>query len=76
MAGDRQKDAASMRLSASAAGETDAEIADRVLKSVGDAVGRRTPPSDEEASRVASTEVQQMRAQKRAKRFVAARAHG
>ena len=70
MAGDRRRKAARARLNADQ-GETDAEVSERALKSVRDSVDRREPPSDDEANRVVAEEMRQMRAEKRAKTFVA-----
>jgi hypothetical protein len=69
VAGSRRQEAARARLS-SRRGETDSEVVDRALETVRESVERRDPPSDDEASRVVSEEMRQMRAEKRAKTFV------
>ena len=71
MAGSRGREAARARLNARR-GETDSEVADRALKTVRESVERRDPPpDDDEANRIVSEEMRHMRADKRAKTFVA-----
>jgi len=69
MAGSRRREAARARLRAGH-DEPDSQTAERALKSVGDSVDRRDPPSGDEANRIAADELRRMRADKRAKTFV------
>jgi hypothetical protein len=69
MAGSRRRADARARLT-TRRGETDSEVIDRTLKAVRESVERRDPPSDDEANRIVSDEMRQMRADERAKRFV------
>jgi hypothetical protein len=70
MAGSRRREAARARLNARRA-ESDSEVVDQAMQSVRDSVEQHDPPaSDEEANRIVSEEMRQMRAEKRAKTFV------
>jgi hypothetical protein len=76
MAGSRRKEAARARLSARCGPAGDVELVNRTLKAVSEAVERRDPPSGDQANLEVSAEVRQMRAEKRAKAFIAAHARG
>lgn len=71
MAGSRRKDAARARLNADGAGASDAELVERALTRIADAVEQRSPLSEEQASDEVAREVRQMRLEKRADQFVA-----
>lgn len=76
MAGERRRDTARARLRERDETAVDDELVARALASVADAVERRDPLSDDQANREVSAEVRKMRAEKRAKAFVAAHARG
>lgn len=74
MAGRERKEAALARLRRKSGdvGGDDQTLAGRALETVSQAVEDRDPPSGDQALREAVAEVQQMRAEKRAKSFVRA----
>lgn len=76
MAGTERKVSARARLRARCGQATDAELAGRTLQEVADAVERRDPPAGDQANLEVAAEVRQMRAEKRAKAFVAAHTQG
>ncbi len=76
MAGADRREVARRRLLMRAGRCEDAELISRTLKRLSEAAAAREPVSDDDASREASSEIRQMRAERRAKDFVTARSRG